>query len=240
MESDNLSIIIPTYNEEDNIAKVIAELRSVLDANQISFELLIIDDQSKDKTISIVENLSSDDARIRLVVRDDDPGLSQSVVEGIFKAKNNLIIVMDADLSHPPSKVIDIWDTLVHGFDIVVGSRYIDGGDIKNWPFKRHIISAGATVIARLIFPSIHDPVSGFFGFHRRIINEVTLKPRGYKILFELLGKGRWNTFTEVPFVFTEREKGSSKLNYNIITLFCSQFLDILIYRLFYSRGNME
>ncbi len=98
------------------------------------------------------------------------------------------------------------------GNDLVIGSRYMEGGGIKKWPLKRRIISLGATFLGRLLFPDVSDPVSGFFAVRKSVVENAPLKPRGYKILLEVLGKGNWKNLKEIPFEFVDREIGSSKL----------------------------
>lgn len=231
---NSLSIIIPTYNEEENIGKIIFTLQKILENNSIPYEILVMDDNSTDKTQIIVQDISSDAPNIHLIIRLKDRGLSQSVVEGFSHAHNKIIIVMDADFSHPPPAVIELYGALTQGYDLAIGSRYICGGVIENWPIERKILSFGATFLARLLFPDIHDPVSGFFGFHRTILDETRLKPRGYKILLEVLGKSNWSSIIEVPIKFVEREGGSSKLNLKVIFQYIIQFADISIFRIFH------
>jgi len=233
MDSNYISIIIPTFNEERNIEKLLFTIQKILSHTQIVYEIIIVDDSSSDNTISIVKRLSETDKKIRLIVRDSNPGLSESVVEGFDHAKSEFIIVMDADLSHPPERIPDIWHYLCDGYDIVIGSRYVKGGKIIDWPFKRVLISKGATLLARFLFPKINDPVSGFFGFNSKIIQKAKLKPRGYKILLELLGKTDWNSFFEIPIIFTERSEGISKLRTRTITDYLFQFFDIVQFKFF-------
>lgn len=228
---NSLSIIIPTYNEEENIGKIIFTLQKILENNSIPYEILVMDDNSTDKTQTIVQNISNSSLNIHLIVRSRDHGLSQSVVDGFSRSQNNLLIVMDADFSHPPSAVVELYHALTQGYDLVIGSRYIKGGAIENWPVERKILSFGATFLARLLFPNINDPVSGFFGLHRRILEEARLKPRGYKILLEVLGKSNWNSIIELPIKFVEREGGSSKLNLKVIFQYIIQFTDIAVFR---------
>ncbi|WP_319579378.1 polyprenol monophosphomannose synthase [uncultured Methanospirillum sp.] len=227
---NSLSIIIPTYNEEENIGRIILTLQKILQNNSIPYEILVMDDNSTDNTQIIVKDISSSSPNIRLIVRFKDHGLSQSVVDGFSRAQYDLLIVMDADFSHPPPAVIELYNAL-DGNDLAIGSRYIKGGAIENWPVERKILSFGATFLARLLFPDICDPVSGFFGFHRRILNVARLKPRGYKILLEILGKNNWNSIIELPIKFIEREGGSSKLNFKVIFQYIIQFTDIVVFR---------
>lgn len=232
MQNRKISIIIPTFNEEENIEELISELILILDEKKIFFELLIMDDNSIDQTIPKVKAISTIDKRVKFVVRESDPGLSQSVVEGISITNSEFLFVMDADFSHPPKKIIEMYSKLCEGYDIVIGSRYIKKGKIENWSLKRHIISKCATILARLLISGVKDPVSGFFGFHRKVLSNANLKPKGYKILLEILGKGNYNSVFEIPIVFTERKFGKSKLKTIIIIDFISQYFNIFIWRL--------
>ena len=112
------------------------------------------------------------------------------------------------------------------GNDIVIGSRYMEGGGIKKWPLKRRIISKGATFLGRLLFPEIHDPVSGFFAVKKSVVVHAPLRPRGYKILLEVLGKGTWLKANEIPFEFVDRATGSSKLGGRTIIEYAKQVID--------------
>jgi dolichol-phosphate mannosyltransferase len=112
------------------------------------------------------------------------------------------------------------------GNDLVIGSRYMEGGGIKKWPLKRRIISMGATFLGRLLFPEIRDPVSGFFAVKKGVVEHAPLRPRGYKILLEVLGKGSWGKEKEIPFEFVDRAIGSSKLKGQTIIEYAGQVID--------------
>lgn len=211
-EPCDLSVIIPTLNEEENIAAIIDAVDGVLSQNGIHGEILVVDDDSKDRTIPIVREIAGRQENVRLIVRREDHGLSQSVVEGFRSARSDILQVIDADFSHPPELIPLFCEAIRGGADIAIGSRYTKGGDIEAWPLKRRIISLSATAFGRILFPEITDPVSGFFAVRREVVDGAPLAPRGYKILMEVLGKGRWRTFVEIPFVFKDREEGESKL----------------------------
>jgi dolichol-phosphate mannosyltransferase len=123
------------------------------------------------------------------------------------------------------------------GNDIVIGSRYMEGGGIKKWPLKRRIISIGATFLGRLLFPDITDPVSGFFAVRKSVLDQAPLKPRGYKILLEVLGKGSWQKDKEIPFEFVDRETGSSKLKIKTIVEYAQQVVDIALFSFFHHQS---
>jgi dolichol-phosphate mannosyltransferase len=116
------------------------------------------------------------------------------------------------------------------GYDIVIGSRYMEGGGIKKWALKRRIISIGVTFFGRLLFPDVSDPVSGFFAVKKSVVANAPLKPRGYKILLEVLGKGTWEKDKEIPFEFVDREIGSSKLKLKTIIEYAQQVIDITLF----------
>jgi dolichol-phosphate mannosyltransferase len=222
----DLTVIIPTFKEESNIGTIISEVDTVLSRNAINGEILVIDDNSPDRTIEIVSNLKKLKPNLNLIVRKEDPGLSQSVVEGFHQAQSDVFLVMDADLSHPPDHIPNMLAEIRAGNDIVIGSRYMEGGGIKKWPLKRRIISLGATFLGRVLFPEIRDPVSGFFAVKKGVVEQAPLRPRGYKILLEVLGKGTWKKEKEIPFEFVDREIGSSKLGCRIIIEYIKQVID--------------
>jgi dolichol-phosphate mannosyltransferase len=209
---ETVSVIIPTYNEAENIEKIVSEISSVFEKNDIKGEVLVVDDDSPDRTWEIAEGLASR-YNVRVLRRTENKGLSPAVVDGFSHARGDIIGVMDADLSHPTDAIPDMIAPLKRGADLTVGSRYISGGDIENWPLKRKVISRGATMLARGL-TKVKDPMSGFFFFRRSVIDGVRLNPTGYKIGLEVIVKGRHGRrIEEVPYVFKDREVGQSKLN---------------------------
>ena len=226
----DFTVIIPTLNEADTIAKTIMLVDAVLKKENLNGQILIVDDNSRDCTIVIVNNLKMTHPNVNILVRQRDHGLSQSIVDGFHEAGKNsdILIVMDADGQHPVEKIPELYRKVREDNDIVIGSRYIEGGGIKNWGFDRKVISWGATFIARLFFPHITDPVSGFFAVRRDVVLDAPLKSKGYKILLEVLGKGYWNRVAEIPFTFGARERGESKLKQKTIIEYLGQLLDLL------------
>jgi dolichol-phosphate mannosyltransferase len=227
-----LTVIIPTYREGESIGAMLRAVHDVLAGSGIRGEILVVDDSSPDDTIPGVRALQPVFPELRLVVRTSDPGLSQSVVEGFGLARAPVILVMDADLSHPPGLIPRFLEAIRGGADVAIGTRYIRGGGIEGWPLGRRIISAGATLLGRILFPRIRDPVSGFFAVRKEVVAGAPLRPRGYKILMEVLGKGTWSHATEIPFVFRDREAGSSKLRAGTILDYLWQVIDISVHRL--------
>lgn len=220
----DLTVILPTLNESENIRRM---LEAVSEATcDIDTEILVVDDDSKDGTADIA---MSTPVNARVIVRKTDHGLSQSVIEGFKEARGNIIVVMDCDFSHPVNKIKTLYEFAKY-YDVVIGSRYMAGGGIGEWPVTRKIISIGATLFARLLFPDITDPVSGFFAVRKSVVSGVKFYPLGYKILMEVLGRGRWKTVKEIPYVFENRKKGGSKLGIKIIFNYIIHVLRLVLY----------
>lgn len=240
MTEYSFTIIIPTFNEIDNIENIITAVSDVLKKSGIKGEILVVDDDSKDGTADCVRGLFKTHPELSLIVRPDDHGLSQSVAEGFAKAKSDIIQVIDADFSHPVELIPQFYGAIKdEGYDVCIGSRYTKGGDIQNWPIKRRIISLGATVFGRVLFPEVTDPVSGFFAIKKDVVRDASLKPRGYKILMEVLGKGKWQSFKEIPFTFKDREEGESKLRLSTILDYIGQCTDIGVYAFRHRETNV-
>ena len=225
MEPD-LSIIIPTFCEEKTIAQIVYEINGLLKHTEISFEILVVDDNSPDKTGNIVKEMSAF-FPVHLITRTHDPGLSQSVIEGFKKARGEVIIVTDSDGSHDILIIPQMYQEIKNGTDIIVGSRYCKGGGIRDWPIKRRVISWGATFLSKVLFPCCSDPISGFFGVKKDLIIHAPLKSCGYKILLEILGKSYWHSLVELPYVFQNRKAGTSKLRSKTIFEFVQQLYSV-------------
>lgn len=211
--TQSVSIIIPTYNERENIERVVERCRAAL--SEYCFEIVVVDDDSPDKTWKIVEDTYSGAETVRIVRRTEESGLATAVSRGFDEATYELCAVIDADLQHPPEKLPELVAAFDSGVDIVIGSRHIAGGGVENWSRFRRIVSRGAMAIAKLALPptrGIADPMSGFFAIRRELIDNVALAPTGYKILLEVLMKCEYDRVVEIPYVFTERERGESKL----------------------------
>ena len=207
-----ISLIIPTYNECDNIAPLTQRISQVLSGR--SYEILFVDDNSADGTAEMAASLA-DRYPVKVVVRKDKRGLATAVVDGLSHTSGQTIVVMDADLQHPPEVIPDLLREIEAGADVVVASRYVKGGGCPDWSLSRRLMSRGAIFLAHLLLPAtrgVSDPTSGFFAFSRDVVKESELKPTGYKILLEVLMMGRHQTAAEAPFVFGTRGGGQSKL----------------------------
>lgn len=209
----SISVVVPTYNERENVERIVDRCLEALSGR--SFELLVVDDDSPDRTWEVARERYRDDPRVRVIRRTHNKGFSQAVTEGFRRARNDACAVIDADLQHPPEKLTNLLAALEDGADVAIGSRYVDGGGIENWSRGRKIVSKGASLFSKALIPEIRgcsDPMSGFFAVRRKLVQNVVLDPEGYKILLELLVKCEHGTVVEVPYVFRDREYGESKL----------------------------
>jgi dolichol-phosphate mannosyltransferase len=219
-----LSIVLPTYNEAENIERMIDSIAEAL-AQDTSAEIIVVDDNSPDGTGDIVsryaERLGERDSRfkIRVIRRQGRQGLSSAILAGAQDARGDVVVVMDSDLSHPANAIPRMLDEIRHSkCDIVVASRYISGGSITGWPFKRRLMSKGATKIAKYSLGiKVKDPMSGFFAFRRHIIHGIKFDSIGYKMLLEMLVKVRGAKIKEIPYEFENRRAGASKLDSGVM-----------------------
>ena len=147
---------------------------------------------------------------MRVIRRPGKAGLASAVIAGFAVAKGDVLVVMDADLSHPPEVVPALLDAIAGGADLAVGSRYVTGGGTMDWPLKRRVVSRVACLMGNALVP-VRDSTSGFFAIRRRVIDGVKLNPIGFKIGFEVMARGRYKKAVEVPYVFRDREFGKSK-----------------------------
>ena len=210
--STELSLIVPTYCESQNIATLIERVHQSL--SSYSYELIVVDDNSPDGTSEIANSLSQQ-YPVRVITRRNERGLASAVVEGFKQARGEILGVIDADLQHPPEVVPELLETVMSGADVVIASRYVEGGGSEGWSASRKIISKGSKLLAQVLLPSargIKDPLSGFFLLRREVIDGVELSPTGYKILLEVLVKGKASEIAEVPYIFRVRERGTSNL----------------------------
>ena len=207
-----LTVIVPTYREADNIRELAERVFAAVDSIALDTELLIVDDDSSDGTEELCRELAAR-CSLRLITRRGDRGLATAVLLGIRQSVGDLVIVMDADLSHPPESIPALVRHLMAGADFVVGSRYVVGGSTAaEWGLGRWINSKVATLLARGL-TTINDPMAGYFGFPRRILlGRQQFSPVGYKIGLENLTKARCQNIVEIPIAFADRRRGQSKL----------------------------
>ncbi len=223
-----ISIIIPTYNEAGNITDLVVRIKACLFAE---YELIIVDDASPDGTGAIAQKLGANHP-IKVIHRDKKLGLASAVLEGFKVACGDLLGVMDSDLSHPPEIIpLLIKDLELQGADIIIASRFIRGSGIAHWPKIRLWGTHCAMLVVRHLTP-VKDPMSGFFILKKEVLHHAHLIPRGFKILLEILVKGKYKKAAEFPFVFKDRVYGSSKLNPRTYLDFIVQLFDLYSYRL--------
>jgi len=208
------SVVIPTYNEAGGVEKLIAALDQVFRAHQLDGEIIVVDDNSPDGTGAIVDGLAGK-YPVRCLHRPGKMGLSSGVIDGwkFARPESEALGAMDGDFSHDPKIIPAMVAALAGGaYGLAVGSRYVKGGGIENWPLRRKITSLVAIALAKPLTP-VRDITSGFFLVRRSALEGVELDPIGFKIGLEVIAKAHYGRALEVPYVFTDRVAGTSKLN---------------------------
>ncbi|MGQ4834508.1 MAG: glycosyltransferase [Candidatus Asgardarchaeia archaeon] len=213
MNRKKVSLIIPTYNEADNIGEILSKVTQFVD------DILIIDDNSEDGTAEIAKKF---DKNVRVIIRPRKMGLNSAIYLGALNAKYKYIAVMDGDLSHPPETLKEMLK-YVPKYDIIIGTRY----DAKNWSLTRNFISFSAKVLAIPFTGKIRDPISGFFVMKKDLLLKYGrfAPPEGYKILLTVLihylrKEGCYKKIKEVYYIFNNRKRGKSKLGKKQILLY--------------------
>lgn len=212
-----LSIIVPTYNERDNVGELVRRLSECLGV--LRWEVVFVDDDSKDGTADISREIGRADVRVRCLQRIGRRGLASACVEGMLATTAPMLAVMDADLQHDETLLASMFALLKDEpeVDIVVGSRYIAGGSIGDWDRSRAGISRFATRLSRLVVPAdLTDPMSGFFMLRRSTLDLSVrgLSAIGFKILADIFASApRTLVFKELPYRFAQRQHGESKLD---------------------------
>ncbi len=220
------SIIIPTYNEKDNIGILLKGIHESMVGQD--YEVIIVDDDSPDGTAGTAECLTRT-YPVKVVIRKGVRGLATAVVEGFRHAKGEVLVVMDADLQHPPEKIVCLLTEISNGFDIAIASRLEEGG-YKNFNFIRKTQSKVANLIGHLLIHKLNgikDIQSGFFAFRKEVIDKIELKPRGYKILIEILALGNYKTVSEISCKLEKRRNGETKLTLKTIIDYILHILDL-------------
>jgi dolichol-phosphate mannosyltransferase len=208
-----VTVVVPTLREVENIPHLVERLGRVRADAGLDLDVIVVDDDSRDGLVEVVESLSL--AWVRVLVRTARPGLSEAVLDGLRQAEHDVLVVMDADLSHPPEKIPEMIDALEGGADMVVGSRFVSGGSTDDaWGVLRWLNSRVATLLA-MPLSVLKDPMSGFFALRRTTFaSGRDFNPVGYKIGLELLVKCDCQRVIEVPIHFTNRRLGKSKLTF--------------------------
>ena len=212
-----ISIIVPTYNERDNLHTLFERIGRAMKG--FDYEIIVVDDKSPDGTGELAESLSRV-YPVKVVKRPGKLGLASAVVDGLKHATGDVVVVMDADLQHPP-EVIPLMLGRMNSCDIVVASRYARGGGMIGFPWYRRFMSRTAALIAWVLLPASRrtsDPMSGFFAFRRSLAGGLKIaEPRGYKILLDLLARYRSARVCDQPYLFMARASGKSKMGLRVI-----------------------
>ncbi len=235
-----LSVVIPTYNERENLPILLERISEAL--RGIPFEAIIVDDDSPDGTWELAEKLARERYPwLRVIRRIGERGLGSAIIRGLQEARGRYIAVIDADLQHPPELLPRMLEAAVrNNADVVIASRYVEGGGVEGWSRARLLISKSAGLIARLLLPEVrrvHDPMSGYWLVKRDILEGVELEPRSWKILLEILVKAKPRVVVEVPYVFRERLHGRSKLRAKHMVEYLAHVLRLGNYRVLKFAG---
>lgn len=225
-----LGLVIPTLCEVENLPETLRRLRCALDQTGISYEILIVDDDSRDGTTELISGLARKDERIRLLVRRNARGLSGAILHGWQHSHAAILGAMDADGQHPPELLPDLLAAIVGGpvldsrsdnaVDLVVGSRFAPGSLRNGWNPLRIFMSTLAIWVARPLQPvhlRVADPLSGFFLVRRACVENINFQPTGFKLLLEVLHRGRIRAAKEFPFAFGRRLAGTSKVSLRVV-----------------------
>lgn len=221
-ESKKILVVIPTYNEAENIGAVIPRVLGACPQTDI----LVVDDNSPDGTRKVVESISQENPRVRLLCRENKGGLGTAYVAGFRFAIENgydYVVEMDADLSHEPGEIPRFYKALSDHADVAIGSRYAFGVSVLNWPMKRLLLSYGGNIFARVVTGvPVNDMTSGFKAFRVDVLKAVNLnsiRSNGYAFQVEMNVRAYRKGFrlVEVPIVFTERRVGTSKMSKKIV-----------------------
>lgn len=226
------SIVVPTYNERDNIRTLIERIFESMKG--LDFEVIVVDDNSPDGTGDVAEQIAKDFGNIKVIHRPGKLGLSSAILDGAGAAEGYAVGVIDADLQHPPEVLRKMFEKADEGYDVVIASRYVSGGRVEGWRFTRRLISRGALFLAHLLLKRcrpIKDPLSGCFVFKKDVIKDVRFEAKGYKILLEILEKGRYGSVFEVPYTFTSRKSGESKMKFGEILNYVRLLIKLSGYR---------
>lgn len=213
------SLVLPTFNEGENISEIVGILSELLDrVIPADYELIVVDDDSPDRTWELAAELMPAYPQLRVIRREQERGLSTAVIRGWQAARGDILGVIDADLQHPPEILIQLWVEMSKGAELAVASRNIVGGGVSEWSLARRFLSRGAQMLGLAILPEVigrlSDPMSGYFMVRRSAIANQILSPVGYKILIEVAARGQIRWIAEVGYVFRERVAGASKVTW--------------------------
>jgi len=239
VENPKLSIIVPTFREVINIPLLVREIAHDLKLQIFDWELIIVDDDSRDGTVAICESLQKSGFPLKLVVRKNKQGLATAVIEGFKHARAPIFVVMDGDLSHMPAAIPFLYEAIQNGAEFAMCSRYISGGGTDDkWTFYRYLNSKFASLLARPLI-AVSDPMSGFFALPRTLWERCEdISPIGYKIGLEILVKCNPQNIKEVPIYFRTRKLGKSKLSIKQQFLYLYHLCSLYRFKLMVGMGQ--
>jgi dolichol-phosphate mannosyltransferase len=212
--ASSLALAIPTFNEAGTIGAVLERAAAALHAAGIPFELVVVDDGSSDQTAEIVRGFAAREPRVRLLARTGERGLASAVVRGWQSSPASVLGVMDADLQHPPELLPELWRAIAGGADLALASRYAPSASLGSWSVTRRVLSVLGIWMSAAALPKgrrVSDPASGFFLVRRDAVSGMPLAAQGFKLLLEVLVRGRIQRVAEAPFQFGVRQAGKSK-----------------------------
>lgn len=227
MRLKKLSIVVPSFNEADNVKRLVSEVNAALEG--IEYEIIYVDD-SNDNTVEVLAEVTATNPNVRYEHREVSNGLSGAVIRGFELAEGEYIAVMDADLQHPPIVLRDMYCAMRRKADICIPSRLIPGGDDGGLDFVRKTISGTARLIGKVMAPCLHkisDPTGGFFMFRKEILEGAQMTAVGWKILVEVLATCHYENIIEIPYAFAEREAGESKISAKVSMQYVQQLIGL-------------
>ncbi len=235
-ETSMISIVIPTYNEKDNIFPLLSRIGAALPG--IDYEVIFVDDSS-DETPKILEKAAKDNPHVRFHHRIGEKGLATAVVKGFSLAKGDYVAVMDADLQHPPEVLLDMYAAMLARADMAIPSRFIPGGSDGGLNLWRKFVSWTARYIGKVLLRclrKVSDPTSGLFMVRRELLEGAELNPIGWKIMIEVIAMCPVKKILETPYVFQAREAGESKLSTKVTLQYLKQVFHLTVHAA--NRGN--
>jgi dolichol-phosphate mannosyltransferase len=230
MPALDLSVVIPTYNEAGSLPELIPRIVGELNRANLSGEVIVVDDNSPDGTAEVAQSLALN-YPVRVLKRTSERGLSTAVLAGFKLSEAPVCAVIDADGSHPVSALPQMVRAILEDrADIVVGSRHVAGGGIRNWPLFSQFKSWFAATLARGL-SSLSDPTSGYMAVRRQLLQDLPLDPVGWKIVLEIAVKAPHARIAEVPIVFSDRERGESKQSLRVMAQYLNHCYKLYAFR---------
>ncbi|MFA6431258.1 MAG: polyprenol monophosphomannose synthase [Candidatus Margulisiibacteriota bacterium] len=232
MSKLDLSVVVPTYNESKNLEVLAVRVFDSLKKFKISGEMVVIDDDSPDGTAMVAKQLAKA-YPIRVYIRKKREGPGPAIMDGIRLSEAPIACVMDADLSHPPEALPEMYDQIKKGKALlVVGSRHVQGGGTSKWMWYRKLFSWGARMLGRFLTP-VNDLTAGYFMFDKKILEGAEINPIGCKVGLELMVKGKHREkVMEFPIVFVERAAGESKMGWRETKQYIEHLLALTLYKI--------